>query len=165
MVEGNVATMGAIKVTASGEYEYGQMPLPEPAQGQVQIKVHSAVINPSDCIFLAGKWPVPNLQYPAIPGWEGSGTVVKAGPDTPEGEALIGKRVAFSHSPDFATGMVRGSWCEYKVSAAAQIMPLQENISFEAGASSFVNPLTALGMVDRIKELGSKCCIITAAAS
>jgi NADPH:quinone reductase-like Zn-dependent oxidoreductase len=38
-------------------------------------------------------------------------------------------------------------------------------MTFEQAAASFVNPLTAVGMVDRIKELGSSSVIITAAAS
>jgi len=38
-------------------------------------------------------------------------------------------------------------------------------MTLEQAATSFVNPLTAVGMVDRIKELGAKSVIITAAAS
>ena len=53
--------MGAVVATAPGEYDFGQMPIVEPEEGWVQIKLHSAVINPSDVIFMNGKWPIPTL--------------------------------------------------------------------------------------------------------
>merc|ERR1712060_272975 len=44
-------------------------------------------------------------------------------------------------------------------------IPLGDDLSFEEGCSHFVNPLTAIGMVDRLKVLKVKTVIITAAAS
>jgi len=44
-------------------------------------------------------------------------------------------------------------------------IPIASDMTLEQAAASFVNPLTAVGMVDRIKELGSNSVIITAAAS
>jgi len=38
-------------------------------------------------------------------------------------------------------------------------------MTFEEGASSFVNPMTALGLVQRMKEIKAKAIIISAAAS
>jgi len=42
---------------------------------------------------------------------------------------------------------------------------LNESISLEQGATLFVNPLTAVGMVERAKQLKAKAVIVTAAAS
>ena len=54
---------------------------------------------------------------------------------------------------------------EYIVTDVKSIIPIGDDINFEQAASLFVNPLTALGMVDRCKELGAKAVIVTAAAS
>ena len=54
---------------------------------------------------------------------------------------------------------------EYCVTGTRNIIPLSDELSYEEGASSVVNPLTALALVDRLKELKVKACIITAAAS
>ena len=54
---------------------------------------------------------------------------------------------------------------EYIVTDVRGIIPIGDDISFEQASSLFVNPLTAIGMVDRLKELGSKATIVTAAAS
>lgn len=45
------------------------------------------------------------------------------------------------------------------------VIPLNDDISLEQGAALFVNPLTALAMVDRLVELRAKSVIITAAAA
>jgi len=54
---------------------------------------------------------------------------------------------------------------DYIIVDTNNIIPLSDEYSFEEGATFFVNPLTALCMVERVKKLGSKVCIVTAAAS
>ena len=56
---------------------------------------------------------------------------------------------------------------DYCVTSANSIIPIPSDakISFDEAATFFVNPLTAYCMVHRVKELKSKCCIVTAAAS
>lgn len=54
---------------------------------------------------------------------------------------------------------------EYAVTDIRSIIPIGDDISLEQAATLFVNPLTALGMVDRLKEIGSNVTIVTAAAS
>ena len=58
-----------------------------------------------------------------------------------------------------------GAMAEYAVTDIRGVMPIADDVDFEQAASSFVNPFTALGLVDRLKELGSRATIITAAAS
>jgi NADPH:quinone reductase-like Zn-dependent oxidoreductase len=58
-----------------------------------------------------------------------------------------------------------GSYAEYCLTDALSCIPITDEFSFEEAASFFVNPLTAICMVDRIKLLKSKCVIITAACS
>ena len=58
------------------------------------IKVHSAVLNPSDILFMRGLYKI-KLKYPFTPGWEGAGTVIKAGPGMLT-KWFVGRRVAFN---------------------------------------------------------------------
>ena len=101
-------------------------------------------------------WGFP-LPPSYTPGWEGAGEVVDAGKNA---KSLIGKRVAFGIKIEYG-----GSWCEYVVTERTVVIPLHDDVEFEVGASSIVNPLTAIAMVDRLKELKVKTAIITACAS
>ena len=67
-----------------------------PGPNEVLIKVHSAALNPSDVLFIKGKYKI-KLTYPYTPGWEGSGTVVSVGPGLAS-SWLLGKRVAFMNN-------------------------------------------------------------------
>ena len=141
-----------------GGFGFDQATICEPGPGQVQIKIHSAVINPSDILALRGKWNLP-FVYPFTPGWEGSGTVTKVGDDSLQ--QYLNQRVAFKLG-DLAKG---GSMAEYICTDLKSMITLSDDSDIEVASSSFVNPLSALGMIDRLKELGSKATIITAAAS
>jgi NADPH:quinone reductase-like Zn-dependent oxidoreductase len=86
-------------------------------------------------------------------GNEGAGTVVDAGPGA---EAMIGKLVTLFGGATYA---------EYRIARAAEVMVLPQGATAADGASCFVNPLTALGMVETMKLEGHKGLIHTAAAS
>lgn len=144
-------------------FGFGQMPIQEPGPNQVQIKVHSAALNPSDILFMRGKYNI-KLDYPFTPGWEGSGTVVKAGPGM-LAQWLVGKRVAFNKQFELGAYKWGGSFAEYIVTDVRSIIPIGDDITMEQAAALFVNPLTALRLVDRTKELRAKAVIVTAAAS
>lgn len=45
------------------------------------------------------------------------------------------------------------------------VIPIPDGIEFDQAASFFVNPLSAVCMIERVKDLKSKCCIVTAAKS
>ena len=72
--------MNSVQIVSNGKIGFGQMPIQKPGPNQVLIKVHSAPINPSDILFMKGKYTGIKLKYPYTPGWEGSGTVMEAGP-------------------------------------------------------------------------------------
>jgi len=50
--------------------------IPEPSEGQVQIKMEAAPCNPSDIAFLRGGYNVVK-PLPCIPGFEGCGIITK----------------------------------------------------------------------------------------
>ena len=60
---------------------------------------------------------------------------------------------------------VGGAMADYVVTTNQSIIPISDDFTFEQASSFFVNPLTAICMVERCKELSSKACIVTAAAS
>ena len=74
----------------------------------------------------------------------------------PEAQALLGKTVAV---------LGGAMYTQYRTIAAAQCMALAEGQTPAEGASAFVNPLTALGMVETMRREGHKALVHTAAAS
>jgi NADPH:quinone reductase-like Zn-dependent oxidoreductase len=150
--------MKALQLIAPNQLEFTEMPMPEPKKGEVIVKIAYAPVNPSDLAFLTGQYGI-KKPYPVVPGLEGSGTVVESG-----GGILAslwqGKRVACSPPNDGD-----GTWAEYMRVPAAQCIPLNKNVSLEQGSMLFVNPLTALGFIKRIKEGNHQAVVLTAAAS
>jgi len=133
-------------------------PLPIPGKGQVLVKIQAAPCNPSDLLFLQGHYGI-KKPFPAVPGWEGAGTVVGTGGGL-IARWLMGKRVACG-----GQGKMDGTWAEYYVADTNSCIPLKDNVSFDQGATLIINPLTAVGMVEKAKKGGHQAIIQTAAAS
>ena len=177
-----LAMRSLIKEDGTLEIALHEQPVPEPGPDQVLIKVEAAPVNPSDLAMMFGMpdlidgaqgevngrpallGKIPAAALPAakarigkpIPlGNEGAGVVVKAGSGD-LAQAYLGKRVA-----TFGGGL----YAEYRLGEASMAMPLADDVTAEQGASSFVNPLTALGMTETMKMEGHSALIHTAAAS
>jgi NADPH:quinone reductase len=159
-----------------------QVPIPPPDPNEVLIRVEAAPINPSDLgLLLAGvdlsaatvagssDNPVVTADLPAAAmralaarvgvsmpvGNEGAGSVVDAGSSS-AAQALVGKTVALAGG---------GMYAQYRVVDASVCLELPDGTPASAGASSFVNPLTALGMVETMRREGHSALVHTAAAS
>jgi NADPH2:quinone reductase len=156
------------------------VPVPEPAADEVVVRVEAAPINPSDIGVLLGPADLATLQATgttdrpevtatvaaaridgvsgrvdrALPaGNEGAGTIVAAGR---EAHDLVGRVVA---ARSF------GMYAEYRLVKLADCLVLPEGTAPLAGASAFINPLTALGMVETMRLEGHTAIVHTAAAS
>lgn len=137
-----------------------ELPVPRPGPGQVLIRVAASPINPSDLMFIRGLYGF-KKPLPAIPGFEGSGTVVGAGSGTMP-RFLKGRRVACAAAdPNIAGGM----WAEYLVTSAQLCVPLSKQVDMEQGATMLVNPLTAWALMEEARLGRHPAVVQTAAAS
>jgi 2-desacetyl-2-hydroxyethyl bacteriochlorophyllide A dehydrogenase len=72
--------MRAIVVERPGTATLKHVPRPEPAPGEVLVRVGAAGICGSDVEVLEGRRPMPYVRYPITPGHEWAGTVEAVGP-------------------------------------------------------------------------------------
>jgi NADPH2:quinone reductase len=171
-----------LKKSGQLELSLAEVPIAEPKPDEVVVRVEASPINPSDLgLLLAGAdlatakssgtaaRPVVSAEVgpemlramagrldQALPvGNEGAGVVVNAG-SSPEAQALLGKTVALIGGAMYA---------QYRVTKAAMCLLLPPGTTPAEGASCFVNPLTALGMVETMRLEGHKALVHTAAAS
>ncbi len=171
-------------VTSDGKLELSlqEVGVPTPGDNQVLVRVEAAPINPSDLGLLIAtadmstatvtgtpERPVVTASVPerslaglsarldkSLPvGNEGAGTVVAAG-SSEAAQSLIGKTV----------GIAAGAmYSQYRVVDAPMCLVLPDGATARDGASSFVNPLTALGMTETMRREGHSALVHTAAAS
>src|SRR3954454_8456986 len=76
--------MKAVRLNAFGGPEMlkvEEVPVPEPAEGEILIRIHGASINPVDHKIRSGNYPrVQPDKLPLTPGRDVSGTVERCGP-------------------------------------------------------------------------------------
>ncbi len=171
-------------VTPEGRLEISlaDVPTPQPAADEVIVRIEASPLNPSDIGLLFGPadittahlsgtatHPVVTMQIPPAAmksqaarigqpmpvGNEGAGVVVAAG-SSAAAQALLGKTVAVLGGAMYA---------QYRCIKEEQCLVLPDGTPPADGASCFVNPLTALGMVETMKREGHKALVHTAAAS
>src|SRR5262249_12071426 len=112
-------------------------PTPESDFRQVRVRMLAAPINPSDLMTIQGNYGrLPTL--PATPGYEGAGVVEATGGGV-LGWLRKGKRVAVIHQKG-------GTWAEYCVVPAKNVVPVPDDVPDEQAAMFFVNPVTAIAM-------------------
>ena len=135
-----------------------ECPVPQPGEGEVLVKMSAAPVNPSDLMFMQGQYGF-RKETPIVPGFEGAGTVVAAG-DGLLPSVWNGRRVAC-----VATTDKNGSWAQYMVTNATSCLPVGGEVNDEQAATRFVDPLTAVALLERARELGARAVVSTAAAS
>jgi NADPH2:quinone reductase len=171
-----------VKSDGTLELALKRTPVPEPKDNEVVVRVEAAPINPSDLGLLfgmadvttakqstGGEGPIVTATVPkafmgaqkarldkAMPcGNEGAGVVIKTG-GSDAAQALMGKTVA----------LLGGSmYAQYRCANVAECLPLGDDVTPQEAASCFVNPLTALGMVETMRLESHKALVHTAAAS
>jgi NADPH:quinone reductase len=170
------------KITRAGRLELWLEEVTTPAlqADEVLIRVEATPINPSDRGMLLGPADVTTLEAggtperptataavqlsrlasvaarldePMLVGNEGAGIVIDAGANARE---LIGRTVA---------ARALGMYAQYRVANVSDCLVLPEGTPPKAGAAAFINPLTALGMIETLRREGHTALVHTAAAS
>jgi NADPH:quinone reductase-like Zn-dependent oxidoreductase len=151
-----------------------------PGPDEVVVRVEAAPINPADLAELLGPADVATLMSEAtadrpvttaeVPlrllpitagrigkslavGLEGAGVVIDAGANA---QHLLGKVVS--------AGAGR-MYTQYRRLPASEVAAFPDGLTAEQGASAYVNPLTALGMLSTMRREGHSALVHTAAAS
>ncbi|MEW5975131.1 MAG: quinone oxidoreductase [Acidobacteriota bacterium] len=125
--------MKAIRIERVGGPEVlklADVPTAEPSANQVLIRHRAIGVNFIDVYHRTGLY---KLNLPFTPGMEGSGVVEAVGPDA--SGVQPGDRVAYA--------MALGSYSEYALVPAHQIVPLPPTLSFELGAAALLQGMTA----------------------
>jgi NADPH:quinone reductase-like Zn-dependent oxidoreductase len=170
------------KITSGGRLELSleEAVVPGLAADEVALRVEASPINPSDLGMLLGPADVATfsaggtaerpsasavvpqsrlasvagrLDQSMLVGNEGAGVVVDAGSEARE---WLGRRVATR---------TFGMYAQYRVAKMADCLLLPPGATSKQGASAFINPLTALGMVETLRREGHSALVHTAAAS
>lgn len=164
------------------ELSLAEVDMPEPGSNEVIVRIEATPLNPSDLALLLGpadmstarvsgtaEQPVVTAEIPAgfirmvagrlgqsLPvGNEGAGVVVAAG-SSDAAQALLGKTVGTAGGEMYA---------QYRCVNAYTCMVIPEGTTAAQAASCFVNPMTALGMVETMRAEGHTALVHTAAAS
>ncbi|WP_179472518.1 zinc-binding dehydrogenase [Mycolicibacterium vinylchloridicum] len=169
-------------VTSAGTLELSlhEVDVPKPQDTEVLVRIEASPINPSDLGLLVASADMTKAEVTGTKGRpvvtapiatpqafkarldqslpvgnEGAGTVVAAG-KSEAAQALLGKTV----------GIAGGAmYSQYRAVDARACLVLPDGATARDGASSFVNPLTALGMTETMRREGHSALVHTAAAS
>ena len=135
-----------------------EVPTPEPASGEVRVRMRLSPINPSDLMTVAGAYGrLPNL--PATPGFEGVGVVDAVG------SGLLAKVRGLKPGKRVAVLNARGgNWAEQVVVPARQLVPVPDDLSDEQVAAFFVNPATAVVMTQHVLHVARGSWLLQTAA-
>jgi NADPH2:quinone reductase len=125
--------MKAIQILETGGPEVLQLadlPIPHPGPGQVLIRVEATGVNFIEVYFRKGQY---KASFPLTPGSEASGTVEELGP----------RVQGFVAGDLVASVSVMGSYAEYALVPAAQLVKVPAGLTPEQAAAAMLQGMTA----------------------
>jgi len=128
-----IPAMKAIQIEATGGPEVLQLvdlPIPEPGPGQILIRVEATGVNFIEIYFRKGVY---KTAFPLVPGSEAAGTVEELGPGVN----------GFKPGEAVASTSVIGSYAEYALVPAAQLVKVPEGLGLECAAAVLLQGMTA----------------------
>ncbi|CAG5130161.1 unnamed protein product, partial [Candidula unifasciata] len=134
--------MQAVQFTPGGPDQLflAEVPLPEPNEKEVRIKVFASAINRADTIQRKGMYdPPPGVTN--VLGLEAAGVIDKVGPGCPE-NVTVGQKVCAL--------LAGGGNAEYVTCRYEQVMPIPDNLTFIEAAAIPEVWLTAFTLLDRV---------------
>lgn len=133
-----------------------QCPLPEPGKGEVRVRMLASPINPSDLLFVRGQYAGVQPHFPAPVGFEGVGIVDALGPEVRR--LAPGQRVVVLNSQG-------GTWADYAVVPAHDLLPVPDDLPDEQVASFTINPASAILMLRHVLAIPAGEWLLQSAAS
>jgi len=147
--------MKCIQVKVPGGPENMELvdaPAPTPGPKQALVKIAASGVNFIDVYFRTGLY---KADLPITLGSEAAGTVEAVGPDVTE--VAPGDRVAYA--------MARGSYAEYAVAPAWQLVKIPGHVEFTLAAAAMLQGMTAHYLTHSTYPLKSgDTCLVHAAA-
>ena len=125
--------MKAIQIHETGGPEVlqlAELPIPEPGPGQVLIRIEATGVNFIEIYFRKGVY---KAALPMTPGSEAAGTVEKLGAGV----------TGFAAGDAVASVSVLGSYAEYALVPAAQLVKTPPSLSPEKAAAAMLQGMTA----------------------
>src|SRR5580658_3070353 len=110
--------------------QLAELPIPQPGPGQVLIRVESAGVNFIEIYFRKGVY---KASLPLVLGSEAAGTVEELGPGV----------TGFEAGDAVASVGVLGSYAEYALVPAAQLVKVPAGLTPEQAAAAMLQGMTA----------------------
>jgi NADPH2:quinone reductase len=107
-----------------------ELPIPEPGPGQVLIRIEAAGVNFIEIYFRKGTY---KAALPYTPGTEAAGTIEELGPGV----------TGFKAGDAVASTSVIGSYAEYALVPAAQLVKIPHGLAMEQAAAAMLQGMTA----------------------
>jgi NADPH:quinone reductase len=147
--------MKAVFVEQPGGVEnlkFADLPKPSPGPGEALVKIAASGVNYIDIYFRKGVYPA---TPPIVLGSEGAGAVESVGHDVKS--VAVGDRVAYA--------MARGSYAEYAVVPAWQLVKIPASVDFDTAAAAMLQGMTAHYLTHSTYPLkpGDSCLVHAAA--
>jgi NADPH:quinone reductase-like Zn-dependent oxidoreductase len=137
-----------------------ELPLPDPAAGEVRLRVKAIGLNRAEVMFRTGKYLV-EPKLPSKLGYEASGIVEAAGPGVDQ--SWVGKTV--STVPAFPADAY-GVYGEVAIVPVRAIAVYPDRLSYEEGTSIWMQYITAYGaLIHQGRVAKGDFVLITAASS
>ncbi len=182
------ATMFAVRLTGVGgldKLEPVRLPVPQPADGEVLVKVGATGLNNSDVMLRIGgygreddpqattSWKRDAGGFPVIQGSDIAGEIVAVGHGVDGGR--VGERVLVNPSLyridgsnpvdlDYLGSERDGGYAEYVSVPAANAHPVSDRLSLAEWATFPVSYLTALHMLNRARVAAGETVLVTGAS-
>jgi NADPH2:quinone reductase len=126
-------TLNAVQIHEIGGPEVltlAELPIPTPGPGQVLIKIAATGVNFIEIYFREGRYKAP---LPLIPGMEAAGTIEQLGEGVSD----------FTVGDHVASAAVLGSYAEYALVPAAQLVKVPAGLDLKQAAAVILQGMTA----------------------
>lgn len=132
--------------------EIMDLPLPEPAENEVRVKVLASPVNPADILFIQGKYRIKPI-LPQTAGLEGAGVIDKVGSNV---SLPVNTLITFRH---------KNVWAEYAIIPVEKATVLPLDFPLEKACQFSLNPISAHALLEESAVQAKEWLLLTAGNS